>query len=205
VFIVNKSAQSKPESILDYLDPKWKGKAVIANPLFGTTTVQMAALFSIWGDEKAKNFLNGLKTNQVKISSGNGESADLVASGEFDFALVDTDDAISRIKQGKAVDMIFPDQKSEQTGMLFLPNVVVLIKGGPNTENGKKLMDYLLSPETERKLAFADCAQIPLQPGVDTPPIVPRIEKIRTMNVSYSDLALKLQEIQPHIKEWVGY
>jgi iron(III) transport system substrate-binding protein len=101
--------------------------------------------------------------------------------------------------------MIFPDQKSEQTGMLFLPNVVVLIKGGPNTENGKKLMDYLLSPETERKLAFADCAQIPLQPGVDTPPIVPRIEKIRTMNVSYSDLALKLQEIQPHIKEWVGY
>lgn len=205
VFIVNKSALEKPVSILDYAKPQWKGKAVIANPLFGTTTVQMAALFSIWGDDKAKQFLSGLKTNEVKISSSNGESADLVASGEFSFALVDSDDVINRIKQGKPVEMVIPDQGNNQIGCLLLPNVVLLIKGSPNSENGKKLIDYLLSKETERKLAFADCAQIPLNAGVETPPMVPRIEKIRAMNVDYAELAKKLQKIQPVLKEWVGY
>lgn len=205
VFIVNKSALEKPISILDYSKTQWKGKAVIANPLFGTTTVQMAALFSIWGDEKGKQFLSGLKTNEVKISSSNGESADLVASGEFSFALVDSDDVISRIKQGKPVEMVIPDQGIHQIGCLLLPNVVLLIKAAPNLENGKKLIDYLLSKETEKKLAFADCAQIPLNSGVETPSIVPRIEQIRAMNLDYSELAMKLQKIQPFLRDWVGY
>jgi hypothetical protein len=46
-----------------------------------------------------------------------------------------------------------------------MPNTVSLIKGAPNSENGKKLMDYLLSGETEAKLAVS-CAQMPLHPGV---------------------------------------
>src|SRR6267154_1596704 len=76
LIVVNKNAKTKPGSILSYVDPKMKGRAVIANPLFGTTTAQMAALFTVWGDEKAKRFLDGLKANQVKLSTGNGESAD---------------------------------------------------------------------------------------------------------------------------------
>src|SRR5437016_328249 len=47
--VVNKNAKLKPASILSYVDPKMKGRAVIANPLFGTTTAQMAALFALWG------------------------------------------------------------------------------------------------------------------------------------------------------------
>src|SRR5712664_2465697 len=42
LLVVNKSAKTKPASVLAYIDPKMKGKAVIANPLFGTTTAQMA-------------------------------------------------------------------------------------------------------------------------------------------------------------------
>lgn len=39
-----------------YVDPAAKGMAVIANPLFGTTTARIAALFTVWGDEKASSF-----------------------------------------------------------------------------------------------------------------------------------------------------
>jgi iron(III) transport system substrate-binding protein len=34
VLIVNKNAGAKPDSILAYADPHWRGKTVIANPLF---------------------------------------------------------------------------------------------------------------------------------------------------------------------------
>jgi iron(III) transport system substrate-binding protein len=79
------------------------------------------------------------------------------------------------------------------------------MRGGPNPENGKKLIEYLVSKETERKLAFADCAQIPLHPGVQTPKEIKPIEQIKTMKVNYAQLAARLQAIQPILKEWVGY
>jgi iron(III) transport system substrate-binding protein len=204
VLIVKKDAANKPNSIGDYVDNKYRGKGVIANPLFGTTSVQVAALFTTWGDEKGKQFLKDLKANGVKISTSNGESADLVASGEFDFSLVDSDDSIARARQGKNVGTIYPDQGPDGIGTLVVPNGVALIRKAPHPENARKLIDYLLSKETERKLAFADCAQIPLHKGVETPPDVPTIDKVKVMEVDYSRLADKLKSIQPFLKEWAG-
>lgn len=189
VFVVNKSAKVRPTGVDAYSDPKQKGKGVIANPLFGSTTAQMAALFSIWGDAKGKQFLAGLKANKVKLSTSNGESADFVVSGEFEFALVDSDDAVDRIRHGKPIEIVYPDQGESEVGMLIIPNAVALIRGGPNKENGKRLIEYLVSKETERKLAIADCAQIPLNPGVQPPKELKPIEQIRTMKVDYTALA----------------
>jgi iron(III) transport system substrate-binding protein len=205
LLVVNQNARSRPMGVLDYTDPRNKGRAVIANPLFGTTTAEMAALFTLWGDEKGQQFLAALKRNQVKLSTGNGESADFVASGEFEFALVDSDDAVDRLRHGKPIDIVYPDQGDGALGVLVLPNAVALIRGGPNPDNGKKLIEYLVSKETERKLAFADCAQIPLHPGVSTPKEIKPIDQIKTMDVSYSALGAKLQAIQPVLKNWVGY
>jgi iron(III) transport system substrate-binding protein len=205
VLVVNKSASFRPAGVLGYVDPKAKGRGVIANPLFGTTTAEMAALFSLWGDDKGKQFLAGLKKNNVKLATSNGESADFVASGEFDFALVDSDDAVDRVRHGKPLDILYPDQGDGEAGVLILPNAVALVRGGPNPDNGKRLIEYLLSKETERKLAFADCAQIPLHPGVAMPKEIKPIEQIRAMKVNYADLGIRLRAIQPILKEWVGY
>lgn len=204
VLLARRGLQRKPSSILDYTRPQWKGKAAIANPLFGTTTVQVAALFTLWGETPARIFLDELKKNQIKMTGSNGESADLVGSGEVDFALVDSDDAVNRLKQGKEVEMIFPDQAADGIGCLILPNAVLMIQGAFHGEAARKLIDYLLSPETEQKLAFADCAQIPLHPGVKVPPEVPKIETIRVMRFSHVQMAQKMQEIQPILKSWAG-
>jgi iron(III) transport system substrate-binding protein len=204
VFMVKKGLTGKPSSVNAYTDARWKGRAVIANPVFGTTTDYMAALFLLWGEGRGQTFMKQMKENGAKISSSNGESADLVASGEFDFSLVDSDDVVNRIKQGKPVEMVVPDQGKDEIGSLILPNAVVLIKNSPHPEQARKLIDYLLSKETERKLAFAECAQIPLHPGVETPPEVPRLDKMKVMGVKYANLADKMQKIQPFLKTWSG-
>lgn len=204
VLIVSQSVTNKPQSITAYGDPTFKDKAVIANPLFGTTTTEIAALFILWGDEKAKTFLTDMKSNGVKIATSNGESADFVASDASAFGLVDTDDAANRIKQGKPVEMIYPDQGDNEVGCFIVPNAVVLIKGAPHPEAAKKLTDYLLSAETERKLALSDAAQIPLHAGVETPPIVRKIETMKTMKCDYAAVARKMREIEPSLKQWVG-
>ena len=204
LLLINARSTIKPAGVMAYTDPSANGRAAIANPLFGATTDYVAALFTMWGDERAGTFMNDMKKNGVKVTTSNGESADFVATGQVDFSLVDSDDAVNRKKQGKPVEIVYPDQDPNGLGVLILPNAVALIKGSPHAENGKQLIDYLLSKSTEHKLAFADCAQIPLHSGVETPPEVRRIEEIKAMRVGYADLARKMEEIQPFLKEWAG-
>src|SRR5437867_12300939 len=150
VLLVNARSTIRPASVTAYTEPSARGRTAIANPLFGTTTDYVAALFTIWGDDRAKTFMNEMKNNGVKTTTSNGESADFVAAGQVDFSLVDSDDAVNRKKQGKPVEIIYPDQDANGLGVLILPNAVALIKGGPHADNGKQLIDYLLSKTTER-------------------------------------------------------
>jgi iron(III) transport system substrate-binding protein len=205
ILIVGQGLKDKPVSLEAYADPRFNGKAVIANPLFGTTTAHMAALFSVWGDDRTRAFLDAIRRNGVHISSSNGESAEQVAAGAFQFALVDSDDVYSRQKQGQPVEGIYPDQSQQGVGCFIVPNAVVLINGGPHPEAGRKLIDYLLSRETEKKLAYSDAAQIPLHPGVETPPGVRRLEALKVMSVDYAAVAAKMQAIQPLLRDWVGH
>src|SRR5438046_6487543 len=154
LLLVNAKSTIKPASVMAYTEPSAKGRTALANPLFGTTTDYVAALFTMWGDERARTFMNEMKKNGVKTTTSNGESADFVAAGQVDFSLVDSDDAVNRKKQGKPVEIIYPDQEPSGLGVLILPNAVVMIKGGPHPENGKRVIDYLLRQSNERKLAL---------------------------------------------------
>ena len=139
-----------PRSVLDLVSPKWKGKVAFANPLFGTSTLHAAALFEIWGEERAKSFFDQMKQNGVRIATSNGEVRDLVAAGEVAWGFADSDDAHVALSEKKPVGAVYPDQ--DGLGTLTMPNMVAMIKGGPNPENAKKLIDYLLSAEVEEKL-----------------------------------------------------
>ncbi len=204
VLVVNRSVEDKPSSILAYTDPQWHGRGVMANPLFGTTTVQVAALFNIWGEDRAKGFLEAMKVHAVGVSTSNGESTDFVSSGQYAFSLVDSDDAVSRMRQGRPITMVYPDQGPDEAGCLIVPNAVVLIKGARHPDPARRLIDYLLSPATERKLAYADCAQIPLHSGVEIPQEIKPIEQIKVMEIDYAEVAQTMQAIQPILKAWAG-
>jgi iron(III) transport system substrate-binding protein len=100
--------------------------------------------------------------------------------------------------------MVYPDQGENGIGCFIVPNAAVFIKGAPHPAAAGRLIDYLLSRETERKLAFADCAQIPLHPGVQTPPELKPIKDIKVMGVNYAEVAGKMIEIQPFLRAWMG-
>jgi iron(III) transport system substrate-binding protein len=115
VLLVNKTkvtAGEMPTSIRDLAKARWKGQTTIANPLFGTTTMHVAALFVAWGDEAARQFLTDLRTNGVRIASSNGEVKRLVVGGEVAFGLTDTDDANEAIKEGAPVEIASATQST---------------------------------------------------------------------------------------------
>lgn len=188
IYNTNK-VSTPPHSVLDLLQERWSGKAAIANPLFGTTATHAAALFALWGDQKAREFFMGLLKNKVAVLPGNATVRDLVARGEYEVGLTDTDDANGAVEDGLPARWLFPDQEPTGLGTLLIPNTVSLVAGAPHAEHGKALIDYLLSPEVEAKLARTRSIQIPLNPNVTAPDNVPTLSTIKSMDVSFEAVA----------------
>lgn len=203
VLLVNRdqvSRERQPRSVRDLADPSWKGRTSIANPLFGTTTMHVAALFAHWGDERAGAFLQALKANDVRMASSNGEVKRLVVAGEVAFGLTDIDDASEAIAGGAPVEAVFLDQDGEGTPVM--PTVVVLMKGGPHGEAARRLVDYLLSAEAEERMAKS--AHMPLRSGVPVPPSVRPVDQLRAFPMDYARVAETMERIQPALRAWAG-
>ncbi len=178
-----------PRSILDFTQERWRGKAGVALPLFGTTATHVAALFAHLGEDKAKALLLAMRDNGVTFEAGNATVRDRVAKGELHAGLTDTDDANGAVLDGRPAKWLFPDQGKDQMGTLVIPNSVCLIKGCPNPEAGKKLIDFLLSEEVELTLAASRSLQIPLRKGLHAPEAVPKLAQIKAMPVSFAEVA----------------
>jgi iron(III) transport system substrate-binding protein len=183
----------RPTSIHDLANPKWRGKIGIAKPLFGTTATHAACLFAAWGEEKAKEYFRSLKANDVQILAGNKQVALSVTSGQLAFGLTDTDDAIIEKEKGEPVEIVYPDRQSDQLGTLFIPNTLSIIKGCPHPEQARKLVDYLLQPAVEAKLAEGESAQIPLNPQTQATVRVETPQTVKAMPVDF-DAAVKMWE-----------
>lgn len=191
VLVVNTellSEDQRPDSILALADPQWEGRCAIAKPLAGTTATHAAVLFATWGPERAEEFFRRVKDNAA-VLAGNKQVAVAVAAGRFAFGITDTDDAMIEVERGAPVAIIYPDQGPDALGTLFIPNTLGIIRGGPHPEAAKKLVDYLLSPAVERRLAAGPSAQIPLNPAVTDPPRVESPRTIRPMAVDFEAAA----------------
>jgi len=196
-----------PKSILDLTDARWKGRVAIALPQHGTSATMAASLFQVLGEERAEAYYRGLKGNGVQVVAGNKDVADAVGEGHAAVGITDTDDALEAIRDGKPVVMIFPDRdapKDSKMGTLFIPNTVCILRDCPNPEGARKLVDYLLSPEVEKRLAEeSNGHQIPLNPEVKAslPAQMETPKTVKAMDVDFEKAVDLLPKVQKFIQQ----
>ena len=191
-----------PKSIFDLTDPKWKNQVVISDPRFGTMSFHAAVLFAALGDERAVQFFKDLKRNEVTVAASNSEVRRLVETGEFAIGLTDTDDANLALLSGNPVVVVYPDEQG--LGTPFIPNVVSLIAGGPNPQQGKELIDFLLSPEAEAMLAESAAVQMPLHPSVPLPANVRSLKNLKLLQIDYGAAADRLDPVIKALQPILG-
>jgi iron(III) transport system substrate-binding protein len=187
-------ADEAPQSIFDLAQPKWRGKVAMANPQFGTTRTHMAALFVALGPKPAQEFLQSLLANEVRIVDGNAMVKNLVVRAHPDASpvyvgLTDTDDVLAGQAAGEPIAMVYPDQ--ETIGTLIVPSTVCLVRGGPNAEAGRRLVDYLVSLEVEAALADGKSGYEPVRGSASQASPRPRPH---AMQVTTEQL---LQQLEP--------
>lgn len=186
-----------PRDLVDLLDPKWKGNVAIANPLFGTTATHAAALFALWGDDKARKFFDDLKANDVAILAGNAAVRDAVGRGEYAVGLTDTDDANGGVEDGLPVRWLIAGADS---GALVVPNSVAIVKGAPHPEEAKRFVDFLLSPRVEESLARSRSIQVPVRPVDNLPEAVPNISELTLMPINFAAAAAAMESSASYIR-----
>jgi iron(III) transport system substrate-binding protein len=208
VLIVNTErlpAKDHPKSLLDLTEPKYKDQVALAKPNFGTTATHAACLFEVLGKDTAQKWFLGLRANGAHVLDGNKAVAVTVGQGKYAIGMTDTDDAIAEVKAGRPVVVLFPDHDrpaGDRMGTLFIPNTVMLIKGAPHAEAGKKLIDYLLSADVEKQLAESESHQIPLNPNVvaNLPKQIETPKTVKAMEVDWGKAADLWDEVQAFLR-----
>ena len=189
-----------PKSITDLIDPRWKRRVGIANPLFGTTATHAACLFAYWGDDRSREYFLQLREN-ARVEAGNKQVALAVAGGQLAFGLTDTDDAIIELEKGLPVTIVYPDQGQDEMGTLFIPNTASIIQGSRHTTAAKSLVDFLLSGAVETKLAAGPSAQIPLSTKISVALRVESLQTVKAMKLEFAAAARKWNSAARFLRE----
>ena len=171
--IAYRTDRTSVESIPRSMDQLVDGKVsfAIADPRFGTTRTQVAALFAARGEESARILLDQVFDNAV-VAPGNAMARDLVAQGVVDVGVTDSDDVYGGQREGLPIDSVTLESAN---GGLLIPNTAAILANAPHPAEARLLVDYLLSEETEATLASGRSAQIPVRESVARPPHVIRI------------------------------
>jgi iron(III) transport system substrate-binding protein len=188
--------EARPKKLEDLLTSTLPGERIgMAWPFFGTSATHAAALYAVWGPERARTFFTGLKARGVRFVDGNSVVRDLVVQGELWMGLTDSDDALNALEKKAPVEMILLDQEENGLGTLRIPATVALVANDPNREEGRTLIDYLVSEHAEQLMVKGGFCQYPLR--ADT-------KALRPMRVSADDLWKQWPVAQQELREVLG-
>jgi len=162
-----------PRRLDDMLDPRLAPLGGMALPLTGTTLTHFTVLSLRRGDAAVLEWLRTARERGLRFGGGNADVMRRVCEGDLAWCLTDTDDAAVARDNGYPVEILFPDQGPGESGTLLIPNTACLLAGAPHPENAARFLEFLVSPEVEALLADGRSRQMPLRPGVRTPPDLP--------------------------------
>ena len=134
----------------------------ITKPLYGTTLTHYAVLWQRQGREKTIAWHRDWRARGVRELRGNAAVKDAVANGACDAGFTDTDDFFQAKDAGQPVTM--RPVQLDDGATICIPNTVAIIRGTRREADARRLVDFLLSAETELALARSKSRQIPLGP-----------------------------------------
>ncbi|MBD2827615.1 2-aminoethylphosphonate ABC transporter substrate-binding protein [Streptomyces sp. SP18CM02] len=155
-FIHNtKELKTPPRTWEELLAPAYKEKIQYSTPgVAGDgTAVLIKAMHDFGGKEPAMAYLKKLQANNVGPSASTGKLAPKVDKGELLVANGDVQMNFAQSKDMPHLGIWFPAKGDGKPTSFALPYAAGLVAKAPHSENGKKLLDFMLSEEAQRDVS----------------------------------------------------
>lgn len=205
-FIYNGSTlKEPPKSYADLLDPKFKGKIQYSTPgqAGDGTAVMIQAFHAFGGKDAAFDFLKKLQDNNVGPSASTGKLTALVNKGELYVANGDIQMNMAQMADNPNIRVFWPAGPNGERSTFALPYVMGLVQGAPDAENGKKLIDFLLSKEAQSTVSSV---AIGLPVRKDVQPSDENFKKLHDamqgVTIWSPDWSAVLKDLQADVARW---
>ena len=213
VIAYNKSAV-KPGEIRDYeelAEPKWKGRICIRSSSHPYNLSLVGAMIAHLGEQKAEEWLRGLKNNLARDPKG-GDTDQLAAAaaGECDLAIANTYYMVRLMRSARAEDramvqklgVVWPNQGNRGVHMNISGGGV--LKNAPHRDAAVRFLEYLASDQAQAYFANGN-NEWPVVPGVAISN--PELESLGKFKVDAINVGLlgKNQLTAQRIADRAGY
>jgi len=173
------SADEVPDSVFDLVDPKWRGKIGIA-PTNASFQAFVTAMRLDVGDERTREWLDGVMENDPKFYEKNTPIVEAAASGEIELGLVNHYYLyLVRAEQGEDAPVENHYLAGDDPGALVTVAGVGVLESSDDEDAAVRFVDFLLADEQQRFYTEeAAEAEIPLVEGIDPASGVPSLDEL---------------------------
>ncbi len=175
-----------PDSILDFVEPEWKGRLGWA-PTNGSFQAFVTALRVIEGEEGARAWLEGIQANDPLVLDNNVATVEAVAAGEI---------SVGFVNHYYLYQFLAEDPDYAASNKLFgggdaggLVNVAGagLLDTASHVDEANSFIDFLLSKEAQTYFA-EETYEIPVADGVEPVEGVPTLDDVTLATVDLNKL-----------------
>lgn len=176
-------------------DPQWKGRVCLRSGQHPYNIALFAAMLAQKGEAATKAWLTGLKANLArKPSGGDRDVAKDIAAGVCDVGLgnsyyvglMQTGTNEDQKKWASAIKVILPT--FEGGGTHVNVSGAALIKTAPNKANAVKLIEHMLTADTQKVFADANF-EYPVRANVATSPVIASFGQLKPDTTSMTAIA----------------
>lgn len=213
VIVANKERVGADEisTYEDLADPRFKGRVCTRSGKHVYMVSLIASVIAKEGEEKAEEWLQGVKENLAQKPQGNDRAqVKAVYEGACDVTVVNTyylghlatnPEEPGQEKWAEAVSIIFPNQDGRGTHVNVSGAAVT--KSARQRDNAVKLLEFLVSDEAQRMYAEQNF-EYPIKEGVPVHPVVASWGDFKADDIRLSEVA-KYREAASRLVDKVGY
>ena len=184
-----------PKTWEDLLDPKWQNQIIMTDPAQASTTKYwMAAMMQ--SEKYGPEYFQKLRENGVELESGTTATHNRVADASYQVGICLDYVSANLIAEGSPMAFHYTTED-----VITMTSPVAMIKGCANEDNGKLLMDFILSKEGQEVLVANNLVSVrdDVEMQVDTSAIA-----AINMPVDFNDLGANLQNYLDNFNKIFG-
>jgi len=201
VFVYNTDLVSEdelPETVWDLVEPEWSGRFGVA-PTNGSFVAFVTGMLLAEGEDRTREWLEGIAANDPVIFEGNGPIVDAVVAGDLDGGLVNHYYLLQRIAElGEvpAANHFFGDG---DPGSMVMATGAGILASSDQQDAAAELIRYLLSAESQEH--FLGLYEYPMIDEAGTPEGQPPLSELAVFDISLTDTADTLEPALTLISE----